>query len=210
MYRIRHALRGSVVLFRGLPWRIKLAVCTSACLILLIASLWAYTTCMAFIRPGDSYDTTYFASSASYCTAWAADHEHVGTPTAGPCGVLLVGVNLSPSDAMPFTADKYAPGNCTYWAALRRGQTGRAIPNTWGDAYLWAGRARADGYAVDHTPTVGAIMQTAGGSLGHVAYVESVAPDGTWHISEMNVIGLGEVDYRAFPPSAATYYNFIH
>ena len=33
--------------------------------------------------------------------------------------------------------------------------------------------------------------------LEHVAYVESVDPDGTWHISEMNVVGFDEIDTKA-------------
>jgi surface antigen len=123
---------------------------------------------------------------------------------------MMVSVAVSPSDNMPYAGNRYAFGNCTYWAAQRRAQIGKPIPNTWGDAYLWAGRARADSYIVDHTPTPGAIMQTSGGSLGHVAFVESVDGDGTWHISEMNVIGLNQADYRKMSPQTASYYNFIH
>jgi len=40
--------------------------------------------------------------------------------------------------------------------------------------------------------------------------VESVDPDGTWHISEMNVVGFDGVDYRAMPAAAAKGYSFIH
>jgi surface antigen len=46
--------------------------------------------------------------------------------------------------------------------------------------------------------------------VGHVAFIESVDADGTWHISEMNAIGFDEVDYRALPASAAANYYFIH
>jgi surface antigen len=46
--------------------------------------------------------------------------------------------------------------------------------------------------------------------LGHVAFVESVSLDGTWNISEMNVLGLDVVDYKSMPASAAADYNFIH
>jgi peptidoglycan endopeptidase LytE len=48
------------------------------------------------------------------------------------------------------------------------------------------------------------------GGLGHVAFVESVDPDGTWHISEMNVLGLDIIDYKAEVSSDALNYNFIH
>jgi surface antigen len=109
--------------------------------------------------------------------------------------------------------DTYAFGNCTYWVSLLRAQAGDPIPNTWGNAIIWAMRARADGYQVDQTPTAGSIMQdpNAPGGLGHVAYVESVDPQtGSWTISEMNRVGFDEVDTRIMPAGAATSYYFIH
>jgi surface antigen len=127
------------------------------------------------------------------------------------------GASVKPTDVSVlggffFAGDNYALGNCTYWAFARRSQVAEPIPNTWGDAATWATRAAKDGYAVDQTPTKYAIMQTpnAAGGLGHVAFVESVDADGTWHISEMNVLGLYIVDNKAMPASAATAYNFIH
>lgn len=111
-----------------------------------------------------------------------------------------------------YPGDAYDYGNCTYWAAMRRAQVGESIPNTWGNAATWAVDALLNGYKVDHTPSQYAIMQTsnAAGGLGHVAFVESVDPDGTWHISEMNVVGFDEVDNKAMPASAAASYSFIH
>ncbi|GAC1500233.1 MAG: hypothetical protein NVS1B10_03640 [Candidatus Saccharimonadales bacterium] len=106
--------------------------------------------------------------------------------------------------------DEYAYGYCTYWAALRRLQIGSPIPNTWGNANTWDDRAMSDGYLVDHTPLPGAVMQTDDGSLGHVAFVERVSPDGSWVISEMNAAGFDEVDQRTFSALAATHYTFIH
>ncbi len=127
------------------------------------------------------------------------------TVDPAPTGIVVLG-NYS------YPGDKYDPGNCTYWAYARRAQVGEPIPNTWGDASSWAFYAGLDGYTVDHTPSKHAIMQTpdAAEGLGHVAFVESVNPDGTWHISEMNVLGLYIVDHKAMPASAATNYNFIH
>lgn len=109
--------------------------------------------------------------------------------------------------------DAYDYGECTYWAALRRIQTGDPVPNTWGNAITWAVRAKDDGYVVDHSPTVGSIMQdpNAPGGLGHVAYVEAVnSTNGSWTISEMNRIGWDEVDYRTMSASDAQSYYFIH
>jgi len=127
---------------------------------------------------------------------------HVKTPSAAS----------QMSTITSFPGDLYAWGNCTWWVFIRREQIGEPIPNTWGNAATWAVRAAADGYVVDHTPSYGAIMQVSDvdGGLGHVAFVESVGPDGTWNISEMNVKGLDVVDYKSNPPSLAANYNFIH
>jgi surface antigen len=108
------------------------------------------------------------------------------------------------------TSNTYDFGYCTYWAALRRGQTGSPIPNNWGNANTWAGNALLAGYNVDHAPKAGAIMQTTAGPLGHVAYVEAVSLDGSWTISEMNFKGWDIVDERALTRSDAANYSFIH
>ena len=109
------------------------------------------------------------------------------------------------------TVDTYDYGFCTYWAALRREQMGKPIPNSWGNANTWAIRAALDGYGVNNLPAAGTIMQTTAGSLGHVAYVESVNPaDRSWTVSEMNFKGWDEVDNRTLPAKAAQDYNFIH
>lgn len=111
-----------------------------------------------------------------------------------------------------YPGDYYAWGNCTWWTAMRRDQIGEPIPNSWGNAATWAYYAALDGYKVDHTPSYGAIMQISDvdGGLGHVAFVENVNLNGTWHISEMNVLGLDVVDYKTEPPAAAINFNFIH
>ena len=120
--------------------------------------------------------------------------------------------NISLYTGNGYPGDNYAFGNCTYWVFMRRSQVGEPIPTTWGNASSWAASALLEKYTVDHIPTQYAIMQISDvdNGLGHVAFVESVDPDGTWHISEMNVVGFDEVDDKAMPASAASGYNFIH
>ena len=111
------------------------------------------------------------------------------------------------------TANTYIFGYCTFWAAKRRAEVGKPIPNNWGDAYTWDNVARKDGYTVDHTPTTHAIMQiddSGIGILGHVAFVESVNADGSWKISEMNAVGWDIMSNRTFSAVDAAKYNFIH
>ena len=109
------------------------------------------------------------------------------------------------------TTDTYFFGQCTYWAALRREQIGKPVPNDWGNANTWAINARVAGYLVDHVPAVGAVMETTAGQFGHVAFVESVdADNGSWTISEMNYKGWDVTDNRTLPAAFAFQYNFIH
>jgi surface antigen len=108
------------------------------------------------------------------------------------------------------TTNTYIFGYCTFWAALRREQVGKPIPNNWGDAHTWDDKAILAGYLVDHNPTPYAIMETDRGDLGHVAFVENVNPDGSWKISEMNYKGWDQVDDRTLSAAEAKNYNFIH
>jgi surface antigen len=127
------------------------------------------------------------------------------TPGTSGNGIFYTGD--SPED------NTYAWGNCTYWVFIKRKEAGRLIPNTWGNAADWALNARLQGYKVDQTPAVGAIMQTANsaGGLGHVAYVTKVDPiTGSWTISEMNVKGLNVVSERPLTVLDAHKYSFIH
>jgi len=172
----------------------------------------ALTALVRFTQPAAS---TVAAASIHdeytyYCNYWSPRHTKADDLAPVNCGVQLASIKVAPITYTGPIDDEYAYGNCTYWASERRAQTGHPIPNTWGDAYEWADRAAAYGYTVDNHPAPGAIMQTSAGGLGHVAFVENVDADGTWHISEMNVVGFNEVDYRAFPPSAAADFAFIH
>jgi surface antigen len=118
-------------------------------------------------------------------------------------------VTLYTAPISPTNGYAYDFGFCTYWVALRREQTGKPIPSNWGNANTWDDNARTDGYLVDHSPAVGAILQTDAGPLGHVAYVESVDSD-SWTVSEMNVKGWDELDSRTLPAGVTQQYNFIH
>lgn len=101
-------------------------------------------------------------------------------------------------------ANGYAAGNCTAYVASRL-----PIPNDWGNANNWAYAASIAGYTVSNVPKAGSIAQTSGDSyLGHVAVVESVNPDGSFVISEMNYAGLYSVDTRV--TSSLEFPTFIY
>jgi surface antigen len=96
----------------------------------------------------------------------------------------------------------YEWGNCTWYVAGRK-----AVPNSWGNADTWAGRAAASGITVSALPILGAIAQSTGGVYGHVAIVVGMG-DGTVTVQEMNVYGLGQVDQSTYPVSH--FNNYIY
>ncbi|WP_403425172.1 CHAP domain-containing protein, partial [Staphylococcus aureus] len=102
----------------------------------------------------------------------------------------------------------YAYGNCTYYAFDRRAQLGRSIGSLWGNANNWNYAAKVAGFKVDKTPEVGAIFQTAAGPYGHVGVVESVNPNGTITVSEMNYAGFNVKSSRTILNPGK--YNYIH
>jgi len=95
-------------------------------------------------------------------------------------------------------ANTYTRGQCTWYVASRR-----AVPNNWGNAFTWYFRAKAAGYSTGSEPRAGAIGWERN---NHVVYVESVNPNGTVNISEMNWGGRpGVVHYRTTPASQFLY-----
>ncbi|UEX90025.1 CHAP domain-containing protein [Staphylococcus ratti] len=104
----------------------------------------------------------------------------------------------------------YTAGQCTWYVFSKRAQAGKTISTFWGDARHWAAKAASEGFTVDKTPKVGAIMQNYEGPYGHVAYVERVNLDGSILISEMNYIAPYITSTRTIPASAVRSHNYIH
>lgn len=111
--------------------------------------------------------------------------------------------------------NRYAWGNCTWYAYERRAQLGRPIGSFWGNANTWAYNASAAGFRVDGNPEPGAVMQNGGG-YGHVAVVEAVNPGVSVTITEMNGyrwgggfnrIGRGDIPWGE---AVSGYFRYIH
>jgi len=105
--------------------------------------------------------------------------------------------------------NRFAFGECTYWADLRYHQlTGYWVP--WlGNAYQWAAGAAASGWVVSSTPRVPSIIVLQPGvqgafGVGHVAVVERINSDGSVYTSNMNMYANGGgwdiVSYATFTP----------
>lgn len=97
---------------------------------------------------------------------------------------------------MTAATQAYTWGNCTYYVATR-------FPNIYawlGDAHNWIGNAQKRGYTILSKPAPDTVVVYGPGngysSLGHVAVVESVNPDGSFQVSEMNYTGFDMIDQR--------------
>ena len=107
--------------------------------------------------------------------------------------------------------NRYAAGNCTWYAYERRLQLGRPIGSFWGHAKAWSASARAAGLVVNNVPAPGAIIQNTWGGFGygHVGIVERV--DGqNIYVSDMNYKGYNIISSRIVPLTEAGRYSFIH
>lgn len=108
--------------------------------------------------------------------------------------------------------NRYAYGNCTWYAYERREAMGIPVGSFWGNGGSWAYSARAAGYSVNNIPSYGAVLVEVG-SPGHVAVVESVLSDGTIIISEMNNSAYGGfniINNRTISAGQASLYQYIH
>jgi surface antigen len=124
------------------------------------------------------------------------------TPVAAPVrGGAVARVPAGPAWAVGSVSgasNGFTYGYCTWWVAHKRYVPWR------GNAAQWWWNARPFGYAEGGAPRAGAIMvmgYSGSSPQGHVAYVESVNPNGSFLVSEMNWWGVpgggwGRVDYR--------------
>jgi surface antigen len=104
--------------------------------------------------------------------------------------------------------NRFAFGQCTYWANMRYHQlTGYWVP--WlGNAYEWAYGAKASGWIVSSKPIVPSIIVLqpgvqGAGYYGHVAVVERINSDGSVYTSNYNWYANGGWDilsYVTFTP----------
>ncbi len=108
--------------------------------------------------------------------------------------------------------NRYAFGNCTWYAYERRAAIGRPVGSFWGNGGSWAYSGAASGFTVNNTPAAGAVFVEAG-SPGHAGIVESVNPDGSIVVSEMNNAAYGGfniVNSRTISAGQAAVYRYVH
>jgi N-acetylmuramoyl-L-alanine amidase len=167
------------------------------------------------VKPGDTIDSLASKYNTSSTSIVAFNDLEIGGLTQG-AKIIIPGGVLPTSERPGYIAPRvrsattqvttgggaaigvgsygagsrfYAFGNCTAYAYDRRSQLGLPVGDHWGNASTWAMYASAAGLRVDHTPSVGAIIQwdAYGGAwigyAGHVGVVEAVNGDGSIVIS---------------------------
>ncbi len=110
----------------------------------------------------------------------------------------------------------YPWGQCTWYVHQRRKQIGKDVGLSMGNGGDWDTNARAQGFAVGKVPKVGAAASMPHGSFGstltygHIAFVEKVNSDGSFIVSESNVVGLGKISFRKFNKNDGAKMQFIY
>ena len=127
------------------------------------------------------------------------------TPSAlADTGTTVGVVSHGTSDAggtagLTQTVNPGTPGQCTWGAAQKWFEASGSYPAMRGDAMFWADSARAAGWTVVDDARERSIVVfppgvAGAGSIGHVAWVDSVSQrlDGRWiHVTEMNNLSMG-------------------
>lgn len=110
---------------------------------------------------------------------------------------------------------------CTSFVAWRlNNDNGLPFKNNWGgvhwgNAYQWGAAARALGFPVNNTPSVGSVAWwnsgSASSSFGHVAWVAKVYPDRSILIEEYNYVSAGNYSQRHLYPGTYSWPSaFLH
>lgn len=182
------------------------------------------------VKSGDTPDalaSTYRANKEqliAFNDAELTNSFKVGEVIVIPDGTVVVQTATSRNAGLSTTAgfsfgdgpvyggggNGYAYGYCTYWAALRRAQVGMPIPSNLGNAVSWKTLAARAGFGVGNVPRQHAVIWFPQGGYGHVGFVESVNPDGSANISEMNRAGWNRVSHGTIPASEVGKYGYIY
>ncbi len=126
---------------------------------------------------------------------------------------LRIVQRFSYAESVGDPGNRNTPGQCTWYAwYYRKHYTSSPLPATvLGNANAWAYSLSRMGFAVNNTPSVGAVFQTTSGYYGHVGVVTAVNSDGSITVREMNYSGMAfTVTESNIPKQYVGMYNYIH
>jgi surface antigen len=162
--------------------------------------------------------------SGALLVALVVSLVQMSAPSA-PAGAAVLG-NDYPANLASAAKDalidpwRFFNRECTSFVAFRLNNTnGVAFSDfyggpQWGNANTWGPAAMSLGIPVNSTPAVGSVAWNAAdsggtGSLGHVAWVANVEPNGTVDVEEYDYNTLGGYDVRVGVPTNE-FTGFIH
>ena len=108
----------------------------------------------------------------------------------------------------------YGCRQCVSYVAWRVGKERGYVPKNWGNAVDWVASAQSAGIEVGRTPREGSAgVITAGGSPGHIVWVEKDNHDGTLTVAQYNYFNAGGSGWGNFSRMivpAGSYQWFIY
>lgn len=147
-----------------------------------VAGAKPYTgTASATTATSSTPSTTTSAQHAASQTQSAASTSNTTTQSSSSTAASYTSTTTSGTQTAKNSAgNTYAWGQCTWYVKSVAPWAG----NYWGNGAQWGASAAAEGFTVNHTPSVGSIVVVAGGQnfggwtaaagYGHVAYVVGV------------------------------------
>lgn len=143
---------------------------------------------------------------------WDMPCEHFPYETTGKCGNYDWGPVRDGAQSTTFSPRGYGYRNCTDYVAWKLTSQGVAASDVrgLGNGGQWYDRAPTDKRSL--TPEAGSAavkLPSSTNPWGHVAYVESVNPDGTITVSEYNHAGTGAYGTRTASASALGFTRFV-
>ncbi|HEU0001216.1 MAG TPA: CHAP domain-containing protein [Ktedonobacteraceae bacterium] len=151
----------------------------------------------------DPNSNASLVAQAATATAFVQHNDGYDPSSNNGGGTLYTGSGVTPN--------RFAFGQCTYWADLRYNQLNGHFVDWIGNAYQWYyGAKSAPGWIVSSTPHVPSIIVLqpyvqGAGYYGHVAVVERINSDGSVYASNMNWYANGGWDresYWTFTPGS--------
>lgn len=157
------------------------------------------------------YEAPVVATPQSTYTYTYQNYSYLGS--SGGRENLRIVQRFSYAESVGDPGNRNTPGQCTWYAwYYRKHYTSSPLPATvLGNANAWAYSLSRMGFAVNNTPSVGAVFQTTSGYYGHVGIVTAVNGDGSITVREMNYSGMAfTVTESNIPKQYVSMYNYIH
>jgi peptidoglycan DL-endopeptidase CwlO len=141
------------------------------------------------------------SAQAASSSSTSSSPAPLASASAAPAVAAGATITLQPGPSNP---NRFDPGQCVWYVAQIY-----SIP--WmGNANQWPAAAAADGQAEGMTPVVGAIMESADSSFGHVSVVTAVTDYNDWTVTEMNYMGPFVTDTRQVSRGSSNLVTFIY